>query len=1144
MTLKNREVFVRDPAVARLMNNGQARLDEQQTLREELSNFVCEGQYASGLLRILESYLRHVSGTSQPAGWVSGFYGSGKSHFLKMLVHLWVNTEFPEDGAKARSLVPSLPREIEATLRELDIQAKRCGGLRAAWGSLPTGGGTAVRLTVLGTVLRAMDLPEGYPQARFCLYLRSNGFLDKVKSQVERKGKIFARELNNLYVSPDLHEALIALDPLYRDKAQVRDLLRANFPVKEDISTRELLEFLRQVLESDGRVPCALIALDEVQLYIGDSSDRATQVVEVAEALSKQLDGRVLLVGAGQSAISGTPQLTKLRDRFTTPVELGDADVEAVTRRVLLQKRPQAEEEVRRCLESSSGEIDRQLAGSRLGPRPEDRAVLVDDYPLLPTRRRFWEAVLRAVDPVGAHSQLRTQLRIIFEALRSHAEAPLGIVVPADFLFDQIQADLPQRGVLLRELGETIQKLDDKTERGHLAKRVCGLIFLLRRLPRDGGADLGLRATAPTLADLLVSDLERDGAPLRKLVPQVLQELAEKGVLLEIEGEYNLQTRESAEWDKELRARLSRFANRDHDVHAERQTLLQSVVEKALASIKLQQGESKEARRLDVYFGEDEPKPSREEVQVWVRDGWSTAEKDLVEAARSAGSESPQLFVFLPKAHADDLRQRLIACLATKETLDQKGTPTSDAGKEAHDAMKTRLASEHRSRDALLAELVSGAKVFKGGGVEVLGASLEEKMHEATLGALGRLFPRFRDGDHKSWRVAMERARKGDDSPLQAVGWNGTLEAHPVVAEVLHAIGGGREGRWLRENFRKDPFGWPQDALDGALIALHAAGRLEARHKGLVLPSGQLDQGKISSTEFRSETVVLTTQDKLRLRKLFQSADVATNASDDLALKAGEYLRCLADLVESAGGEPPMPAKPSRELIDRLRSVAGQEQLAQILAEGGKLEALRTAAEAAAALASRRLPSWQLLEDLLSQAAGLPETSDLQARADAVRAGRQLLDANDRVNPILKATAQILRAAVKAAHDSWRAAHDEGRRHLESDPSWQRLTEADRGAILQQEGLAELAAPRVGSDEELREALRATTLSAWRERTDALPRRFANAALCAARMLEPKTQQVRLERATLRTAEEVKAWVTRTEAELLTRLRDGPIVLG
>ena len=91
--MKNRELFQRDPAVSKLLNDGVAAVREAatekeiETLRYELEHFVCEGQYEDGLIRILESYLGNVSSTTQPAAWVSGFYGSGKSHLLKMFRH-------------------------------------------------------------------------------------------------------------------------------------------------------------------------------------------------------------------------------------------------------------------------------------------------------------------------------------------------------------------------------------------------------------------------------------------------------------------------------------------------------------------------------------------------------------------------------------------------------------------------------------------------------------------------------------------------------------------------------------------------------------------------------------------------------------------------------------------------------------------------------------------------------------------------------------------------------------------------------------------------------------------------------------------------------------------------------------------------
>ena len=74
---------------------------------------------------------------------------------------------------------------------------------------------------------------------------------------------------------------------------------------------------------------------------------------------------------------------------------------------------------------------------------------------------------------------LRSQLRIIHDALHDLTEAPLGTVVPADYMFDQLQPLLLQQGVLLRELDETIRNLDDGTDKGQLARRLCGLIFLI-----------------------------------------------------------------------------------------------------------------------------------------------------------------------------------------------------------------------------------------------------------------------------------------------------------------------------------------------------------------------------------------------------------------------------------------------------------------------------------------------------------------------------------------------------------------------------------------------------------------------------------------------------------------------------------------
>ena len=97
-----------------------------------------------------------------------------------------------------------------------------------------------------------------------------------------------------------------------------------------------MLKAIRQALTKDGKFPLTLVVLDEVQQYIGEDSQRSIDVQEVVEACSKNIGGKLLFIGTGQTAVTGTSNLKKLEGRFTIRVELSDADVDAVIRQVIL----------------------------------------------------------------------------------------------------------------------------------------------------------------------------------------------------------------------------------------------------------------------------------------------------------------------------------------------------------------------------------------------------------------------------------------------------------------------------------------------------------------------------------------------------------------------------------------------------------------------------------------------------------------------------------------------------------------------------------------------------------------------------------------------------------------------------------------
>jgi hypothetical protein len=1147
--MKNRDIYQRDPGKISLLNNGVATMtdalsdEERRTLRFEVEHFVCEGEYQRGLVRILDSYVSNQGHPEQPAAWISGFFGSGKSHLVKMLRFLWTDYTFPEDGASARGLA-RLPNDVEDLLKEISTLSKRGQGLHAAAGTLGAGAGDSVRLALLGIVFKSAELPESFPQARFCLWLKKNDIYDQVCAAVAAEGRDFRRELNDLYVSPLIAKALFAADPNFAaNEKDAKAALRAQFPKPKDITTDEFVGALQDALALNGGMPCTVIILDEVQQYIGDDTSRSFVVQEVVEACSKRFGDRLLFLGTGQTALSGTPALQRLQGRFTVNVELSDNDVETVTRRVVLAKRPDRVNDVKSRLEANAGELDRHLVGTKIGPRSEDKSILVDDYPLLPVRRRFWEHTLRAVDRAGTAGQLRTQLRIVYDAIRRTAEEPLGTVVAADFLFEEISANLLQSGVLLREINETIIKQDDGSADGHLKSRLCALVFLIRKLPREAGVDIGVRATAEGLADLLVKDLAKDGSDLRSQIPKLLDELVAAGTLMKLDNEYSLQTRESSEWEAEFRNRQSKLVNDPTRMSSRRAQLLGAAVQDAVGSVKLLHGKCKEPRKLALQFGAEPPQGTGHEIPVWIRDGWGADEKSVVADARAVGSDSPIIHVFVPKSRADALARVIAAQSAARDTLEYKGVPSTPEGIEARQGMETRLTEAGNSLRTLVAEVIDGAKAFQGGGAERLESTLLDKIREAADASLDRLFYEFKYADDHRWPKVIERARKGAEHPLEALDYSGKTEDHPVCSAVLSFVGSGKKGKDVRSHFSDPPYGWSRDAVDGALISLFGTGHLRATASGTPLRPGQLDQAKVSSTDFRVESATIDTRQRLKVRKLFQTGGIACKPNEETTA-AGQFLAKLAELANGAGGESPLPERPDTSHLMDLQSLAGNEQLLGILNRHDELIKNIEQWSKAREKADKRLPAYKRLLSLARHADSLDAAKEAKPQIDAIAANRSLLDATDPVPDLSKALADVLRAALAQVEKHYAETFEAEWQRLTSAESWQKIGQEDRDRILSQLHIVKVTKGATGTEREVLESLERISLDAWRTRTAALPQLFADARIQADKLVEPKTHHVKPGSATLRTPEEVKAWIEKTEQELLEQIKHGPVFIN
>lgn len=1153
--MKNRDVFDKDIDTFSLENQGVAKVDEAlddqqlQTLRFELETFVCKGHYEEGLHRILESFVDTLrKGHESPPAWVSGFFGSGKSHLVKMARALWTNQPFA-DGRTARDIA-RLPTSVADTLKELDNLARKLkANLRAASGTLSQGEGDSIRKAVLSIVFKAMGLPAKFDEARALLWLHNEGIDQAVRDTLKKKNRELERELRDLTVSSHLHDAILAAKPsLARDAFALGDKLDSQFAIKSDITQDDFLSYFREAVTGDGEMPVFLLVIDELQQYIADSADRAMRVQEVVESLSKNFKGRVLIIATGQSALSSTPVLSKLLGRFSVQVQLSDSDVEEVLRETVLKKKASASKPLGELFSSGGclGEISAHLQGSLYAHRREDEALLGPGYPLLPTRQRLWERVLATTDTTGTGVQLRSQLRLAFDAVRKSKDAPLGHIVGGDFIYDEIRMRLRQSSQISTETANAIDSLDGKNDaHAKLKARVLKAVFLLSRITSNSAQDTGLHTDAQSIADVLVDDLTSNSGTLRSTVQKVLDELVDKDRLLMrvsdgARDEFRLQTKESADWFTYQRGEEDALRS-DPSVYESkiREQLMQLAGER-IRKLAIPQGVSREIRRLKVHTDPITAPKADTEVPAWLRsDLDGTQAKEVLADAARAGINSAIVFAHVALPSKDELVRAIITHEAAQRTLGHFGQPQTREGEDARDALLKQQRDANESVQRMINEAIQQAQIVQGGGQIIEeGAIVDDRLKKAGGDAVARLFKKFNIADASGWDKAFNDAEKGLVNALEKVGHSGAAETHPAAQEVLQRIGSTAwKGGKLREEFMNAPYGWSQDAVDALLAVLFAVGQLRiVNASGAPWPAGKFNRKDVTASSFSRESAPLSNDEKRAIARLVKCKP------DEAEAHAPEYVATLKEALTRATGAAPRPEARPSALIDELSSLSGRDLVKRLAEEEKSAAYLLTGLEAQATKITQREPNWQQLNALLGHMHGLPETSTISAERDAIRDGRLLLDDPDKVAPLVHRAADALRAAINKTYGAYHSEYDHCTKELDSAQEWVKLAPDDRAPILREVQLSVSEhAPKLGTLTELLDSLAICTPQRWNEKRDALRGQLTRALNLASKKLEPTVQPVTAPRRLLRTEGDLDAWLAEVRQTVANKLKDGPV---
>jgi hypothetical protein len=517
--------------------------------------------------------------------------------------------------------------------------------------------------------------------------------------------------------------------------------------------------------------------------------------------------------------------------------------------------------------------------------------------------------------------------------------------------------------------------------------------------------------------------------------------------------------------------------------------------------------------------------------------------KTAASKLRALGSDSSIIGAFIPKNSAEELKRFIVDAVAAQETIDFKsGAPTNE-GLEAKRAIESKREIAISDRDKLIQEIIETVKIYLGGGTEIQNPVLADRIREAVSTALARQFPRFGEADSAAWDAVIKRAKEGSDQPLQPLGYAGPVDQHPVARQIISLIGSGKVGSEIRRELEGSPFGWPKDAVDGMLLVLCSSQFLTAILNGSPIQVGQLDQNKISKTEFRVERITLTTADRIKVRKLYQVIGLNCKAGDEVA-KSEDFIRTYSSLASKVGGPAPLPAPHDLKKIDEAQLRTGNDRLAFFRDSFEEFKSLIETWQTLEKRKNERELGWNSIKELSRHGQKLTEFGPIQEQINAVIESRLLLGLTDPVPAIKQKAVDTLRKALVEVDAKHRSKMEAVLGELKSNSLWVRLSDLQKNEVLRENNLNQPPALSLPSDAEILGALDSSNLEARILSIDAIEARKSRAIDQIARILEPKSRRFNVASTTLTSEPDVDKWLKEQKAEIMKALKDGPVIIG
>jgi hypothetical protein len=515
---------------------GVIKADDDTGLRIEVDEYVLTNEVS----KLLEDFLDiYANGTNNSGVWLSGFYGSGKSHLLKMLALLLENRTL--DGKPV-----------------LDTFLEKATGNEMLRGYLRKAASVPARCILFNIDQKADVINKSQTDALLAVFVK---VFDELRGYYGKLGHVaaFERDLDErgqLKAFRDSYHAIAGL-PWERGREQAvleaRNISAAYAQVtgtpaesvgrilekyRQDykVSIEDFADQVNKYLLTLGPTHRLVFLVDEVGQYIADNSRLLLNLQTLAESLATRCRGRAWLVVTAQSDMSEMLgemterqrlDFSKIMGRFATRMKLTSTNVAEVIRRRLLAKREQGATAVGHIYTEQLNNFRTLFDfgdGSRSYHNYRDREDFVATYPFVPYQVELFQAAiinLSAHDAFeGKHRSVgeRSMLGVFQEAAKQVQDRELRALAPFDLLFNGIRTALKQSGT------GSLYAAEIHLRDNPLALRLLKALYLVKYVRE-------FTATARNLSVLMLDHFDTDWLALRKRVEEALNVLEQQSYI-------------------------------------------------------------------------------------------------------------------------------------------------------------------------------------------------------------------------------------------------------------------------------------------------------------------------------------------------------------------------------------------------------------------------------------------------------------------------------------------------------------------------------------------------------------------------------------------------------------------------------------